>query len=66
MPNDFMNNLSILQQIQQTVLIIEEKLTEQNGANEEYSAFTELIHSEMSEKLKRIHTRTRRNVRVIN
>ena len=58
MPNDFMNNPSILQQIQQTFLIIKEKLTEQNGANEAYSAFTELIHSEMSEKLKRLHTRT--------
>ena len=57
MPNDFMSNLSILQQKQQTALKIEEKITEQNGANKSYSAFTELINSEMSEKHQRLHTR---------
>ena len=58
MSNYFTSHSSILQQIQQTALIIEEKLTEQNGANKSYSAFTELIHSEISENLKRLHTRT--------
>ena len=53
-----MTNPNILQKVQETILEIEEKLTEENGANEAYSAFTELIHSDMSEKLKCLHTRS--------
>ena len=51
-PVDFMNNQDILQQIEQTVLKIEDILSEENGASAAYSEFMELIRSEMDTKLK--------------
>lgn len=52
LPIDFMNNQDILQQIEQTVLKIEDILSEEHGANAAYSEFMDLIHSEMDTKIK--------------
>lgn len=54
-PIDFMNNQNILQQIEQTVLKIENILSEEHGANAAYSEFMELIPSEMDTKIKYVN-----------
>ena len=51
-PTDFLNNGDAANLIHRTVERIERSLPEANGANDAYSAFTDLINSEMNAKLK--------------
>ena len=52
MPTDFLNNRDAAIMIQRTVKRIDRNLSEEHGANEAYSAFSDLIYSEMNAKLK--------------
>lgn len=52
LPNEFLNDREAVHLIQRTIDRIESSISEENGANEAYSAFMELCHSEMDAKLK--------------
>ena len=51
-PTDFLNNRDAAIMIQRTVERIDRNLSEEHGAHEAYSAFSDLILSEMKAKLK--------------
>ena len=50
-PTDFLNNRDAAVMIQRTIERIDQNLSEERGANEAYSAFLDLLNSEMNAKL---------------
>ncbi|MEW8546052.1 MAG: hypothetical protein AB2693_21220, partial [Candidatus Thiodiazotropha sp.] len=60
LPNEFMTNRDALLLIQQTIERIELSISDVNGANDAYSAFMDLCHSEMEDKLKSFSSRSKK------
>ena len=51
-PEDFLNNREAVSLIERTIERIESSISEEHGANSAYSAFMDLLQTEMSSKLK--------------